>query len=195
MKKVLLVTFLLVGSLVFQELIGQSSVTQQKEQSTNNTFHVGQSVEAINSGWRIATVWEIVTGDKPGNIKVHYHGYSTATDQYISQVNIRPLKEKSDENYTDGPRNGRYTIRSYGNINNPIILGYFDITKGTYKYYNAGKKLIGSGKYTYDASSKLVTWQGPLKDYNSTAKFEIRREGKTHHIEMKYGTYATNNTD
>lgn len=97
---------------------------------------------------------------------------------------------------TSGPRNGRYIILSYGNVNRPITLGYFDLSNGKYIYYDAGKHPLGNGSYLYDAGAKKVFWQnGPLKDYGPSADFEISREGKTHTIRLKYSTVGSNSTD
>jgi len=166
-------------------------------QHTNNSYQVGQKVEAYNVGWYKATIIEVGSGDKTGYIKVHYDDYSSASDQYLKESSIRILKNKPVDNYSAGPRKGNYIIQSYGgNIYNPLILGYFDLNNGKYKYYDAGKNLIGSGTYLYDANIKQVIWQsGELKKYNSTAAFEISREGKTHSIQLKRGTPATNSTD
>lgn len=163
----------------------------------NGNFSVGQKVEAYNVGWYKATILEIGSGDMTGYIKVHYDDYSSASDQYLAAKKIRLPKSAAIDNYSAGPRNGRYTIRSYGgNIYNPIILGYFDLNAGKYRYYDAGKNLLGTGTYLYDAGSKAVQWQsGLLKDYGISSGFKIEREGKTHYIQLKRGTSASNSTD
>lgn len=165
--------------------------------SQNNLYQVGQKVEAYNVGWYKATVLEIGSGDKAGYIKVHYDDYSSASDQYLKESSIRMLKNKPLDNYSAGPRNGNYIIQSYGgNIYNPLILGYFDLNNGKYKYYDVVKKLIGTGTYSYDPNNKQLTWQsGDLKKYNPTAAFEISREGKTHGIRLLRGTLGSNSTD
>ena len=161
-----------------------------------DTYKIGQKVEAWNITWYRATILEVGSGDKAGYIKVHYDDFSSASDQYLKETSIRIPKIAGPDNTASGPRNGRYTIRSYGNPSNPIILGYFDLNSGKYNYYNAGKKLIGSGTYAYDAAGKKVLWKtGGLKQYDAAAGFEISREGKTHHIALKYGTSASNSTD
>lgn len=181
--------------IVFVTIIFLASQFATAQQSNNGKYQIGQKVEAYNVGWYKATVIEIGSGNYAGYIKVHYDGYSS--NQYISESNIRLLKNKPADNYAAGPRNGRYTIRSYGgNIYNPIILGYFDLNGGKYKYYDAGINLIGPGTYSYDESNKQIIWMsGELKKYNSTAAFEISREGKTHTIQLKRGVPATNSAD
>jgi len=165
------------------------------QQSNNGKFQIGQKVEAYNVGWYKATVIEIGSGDYAGYIKVHYDDYSSASDQYLAAKNIRLPKSAATGNYGAGPRNGRYTILSYGR-GNPLTLGYFDLNNGKYTYYDAGINPIGKGTYLYDAGSKLVVWQsGPLKDYGASAGFKIEREGKTHSIRLKYTTYGFNSTD
>jgi hypothetical protein len=161
---------------------------------SNGKFNIGQKVEAWNVTWYPATVVEIGTGTYAGYVKVKYDGYSS--EQYIKEANIRIPKTHTTQNSSAGPRNGRYTILSYGNIYNPITIGYFDLSSGSYIYYNAAKKPIGKGTYLYDANSKQVKWQtGPLKDYGPTAGFEIDREGKTHKLRLKYSTIGTNSVD
>ncbi|MHB1177322.1 MAG: MBT domain-containing protein [Daejeonella sp.] len=158
-------------------------------------YKIGQKVEAWNVGWYKATILEIGSGEHAGYIKVHYDDYSS--DQYLKESSIRTRKSAPLNDNASGPRNGRYTIQSYGgNISNPLILGYFDLNNGKYSYYNAGLNLIGTGTYLYDAGSKKVLWQsGDLKKYSASAGFEITREGKTHNIRLKYGTSASNSTD
>lgn len=163
-------------------------------QQGGEKYEIGQKVEAWNVGWYKATILEIGSGEHAGYIKVNYTDYSS--NQYLKESSIRVLKDASADNKASGPRNGRYIIQSYGNINNPLILGYFDLNNGKYNYYDAGKNLIGTGTYLYDAGSKKVLWQsGDLKKYNAAADFEISREGKTHNIRLKYGTNASNSTD
>lgn len=169
---------------------------QTQTQQSNGKFHIGQKVEAYNVTWYKATVIGFGSGDLAGYIKVHYDDYSSASDQYLKESSIRVARNPSTPDFTGGPRNGRYTILSYGNIYNPITLGYFDLNNGKYTYYDAGKKPIGKGTYLYDANSKEVQWQsGPLKDYGSSAGFEIDREGKTHKLRLKYSTIGTNSSD
>ncbi len=159
-------------------------------------YGVGQKVEAYNVQWYKATVIGYGTGDLAGYIKVHYEGYSAASDQYLKESSIRIPKDEVTQDFSNGPRKGRYTILSYGNIYNPITLGYFDLSNGRYNYYDAGKRLIGTGIYLYNSTDKLLVWKtGPLKDYGPSAGFEIDREGKTHKIRLKYSTIGTNSID
>lgn len=172
-------------------------IEQQNTLQTSGDFRVGQKVEAFNSGWWKATILKNGTGKNAGYVFVHYDDYSSASDQWVAEKKIRQRKEKVGDNYGAGPRNGEYTIRSYGgNIYNPLILGYFNLSNGKYKYYDAGKDLLGTGTYQYDANTKQVNWNtGELKKYNPSAGFEVSREGKTHTIQLKRGVPATNSTD
>lgn len=104
-------------------------------QQGGNVYKIGQKVEAWNIAWYKATILEIGSGDKSGYIKVHYDDYSSASDQYLKESSIRIPKNAPPDNRTSGPRNGRYTIQSYGgNGSNPLILGYFDLNNGKYNY-------------------------------------------------------------
>jgi hypothetical protein len=173
-----------------------SNTEIQSTQQSNGRYQVGQKVEAFNITWYKATIIGFGSGDLAGYIKVHYDDYSSASDQYLKASSIRIPKNTVTPNFSGGPRNGRYTILSYGNIYNPITLGYFDLNNGRYTYYDAAKKPIGTGTYLYDANSKEVKWQsGPLRDYGPSAGFEIDREGKTHKLRLKYSTIGTNSTD
>lgn len=159
-------------------------------------FAVGQRVEAFNVAWYKATVVEIGGGANAGYIKVRYDGFSS--EQYLKESSIRIPKAATVGNTAAGPRSGRYTIQSYGNVYNPIILGYFDLKAGRYTYYDAGENLIGTGAYSFDAASQKVSWEsGPLRVFGGTADFKISREGKTHSIGLKprFGTAASNSTD
>jgi len=173
-----------------------SNTEIQNTQQSNGNYQVGQKVEAFNVIWYKATVIGFGSGDLAGYIKVHYDEYSSSSDQYLKASSIRIQKNTATPNFSGGPRNGRYTILSYGNIYNPITLGYFNLNNGSYTYYDAAKKPIGRGTYLYDANSKEVKWQsGPLRDYGPSAGFEIDREGKTHKLRLKYSTIGTNSTD
>ena len=183
MKSILIITMF--------SFIGISSYSQ-----SNGKYSIGQKVEAYNSGWYKASVIGFGSGDLTGYIKVHYENYSTASDQYLKESNIRLIQEEAIVNYAGGPRNGRYKILSYGNIKNPILLGYFDLNSGKYNYFSAGNQSLGSGTYTYDPVNKQVLWNsGPLKEFGKSSGFEIDREGKTHKIRLKYSTIGTNSTD
>jgi hypothetical protein len=180
---------------IFLSLILISFFHQFASAQGNGKFTVGQKVEAYNVGWYKATVIEIGNGDYAGYIKVHYDDYSSASDQYLAAKNIRLPKSTATKNYGGGPRNGRYTILSYGR-GNPLTLGYFDLSNGKYTYFDAGKNILGKGTYLYDAGSKTIKWQsGLLRDYGISSDFKIEREGKTHNIRLKYSTYGFNSTD
>ena len=161
----------------------------------NSKYKIGQHVEAWNVDWYKATVIGVGSGNYEGYIKVHYDGYSSGSDQYVKESNIR-LPKNTTADYTSGPRNGRYIILSYGNVTNPITIGYFDLENGNYTYYDAGKNVRGSGSYVYSADTKQVQWQsGPLKDYGEVSNFEIDREGKTHKIRLNRVTIGSNSVD
>jgi RNA binding activity-knot of a chromodomain len=113
----------------------------------NSKYKIGQHVEAWNIAWYKATVIGIGSGNYQGYIKVHYDDYSSASDQYIKESNIR-LRKNTTADYTSG--------LSYGNITNPITIGYFDLENGNYTYYDAGKNVRGRGAYVYSADTKQV---------------------------------------
>ena len=161
----------------------------------NSKYKIGQKVEAWNVDWYKATVIGFGSGNYQGYIKVHYDGYSSGSDQYIIESNIR-LPKNTTADYTSGPRNGRYTILSYGSVTNPITIGYFDLANGNYTYYDAGKNIRGRGTYVYSGDTKQVQWQsGPMKDFGEVSNFEIDREGKTHKIRLNRVTIGSNSVD
>jgi len=170
-----------------------SQTTSSENTSTGNSkYKIGQHVEAWNVDWYKATIIGFCSGNYQGYIKVHYDGYSSGSDQYIKESNIR-LPKNTAANYTSGPKKGRYTILSYGNVTNPITIGYFDLENGNYTYYDAGKNIRGRGTYVYSAETKQVQWQsGPLKEYGEVSSFEIDREGKTHKIRLNRVTIGSN---
>lgn len=157
-------------------------------------FQIGAKVEAYNSGaWYKATIAEAGSGNYAGYYYVRYDDF--AQGQWIKASNLRAFKGAAVA-AAAGPRNGTYTILSYGNATNPIRLGYFVLQSGRYTYYNLGKKQIGSGRYSYDAASKTISWtSGPFKDANWNGSFEIDREGKTHKIRLNGVTIGSNSTD
>lgn len=91
------------------------------------------------------------------------------------------------------PRNGKYSIYSYGAVGGTrIYLGYFILSDGSYKAFLPGDKVQGEGKYSYDSASHEVTWNsGP---YAGTYKgtFTLELGGKRHQLRLMSGTIAGN---
>jgi hypothetical protein len=101
------------------------------------------------------------------------------------------------DDYSTGPRAGKYLILSYGATNRPPLnLGSCVLSEGgKYQAFLPGDKPQGEGTYSYDAGKREVTWKtGPYVG-QWEGKFEIDREGKTHKIRLKRTTIATNSTD
>jgi hypothetical protein len=101
------------------------------------------------------------------------------------------------DDYSSGPRAGKYLILSYGATNRPpLVLGSCVLSEGgKYEAFLPGDNSQGEGTYTYDAAKREVTWKtGPYVG-QWEGKFEIDREGKTHKIRLKRTTIATNSTD
>ena len=169
-------------------------------------FNIGDKVEIMNSGgWYKGAVVEEGSGEWQGYYKVSYDGYNG--NQWMKISNIRLLKaspantRSNNTNQTEvvatsGPRQGTYLILSYGNINNPLRLGYFTLSAAGYDYFDMGKHHLGHGVYVYDAASHAVTWlSGPFKSSNWGGGFEVDRGGKTHKIRLNSVTIGTNSTD
>lgn len=158
------------------------------------SFTVGQKVEAWNSGeWYKGTITEIGSGNYQGYYYVQWEKYTVG--QWVKASNIRLEKTKAVSG-TSSPRNGEYIILSYGNVNNPIRIGYFTLSNGSYTYFNAARNKIGQGTYAYNAQEKTVQWtSGPFKDAAWGGQFEIDREGKTHKIRLNRATIGSNSTD
>lgn len=86
---------------------------------------------------------------------------------------------------------------SYGSNSNPLRLGHFQLSAGgEYTYFDNGGGLAGSGTYKYNNVNREVQWLSGLFNENKWGgKFEITREGKTHSISLKRGTFGSNSTD
>lgn len=162
---------------------------------SGQNFKVGDKVEAYNSGeWYKGSVSQIGSDNYKGYYYIQWEKYSQG--QWIKESNIRLQKAAPGSTDNTGPRNGSYIILSYGSPANPIRIGYFDLANGQYNYYNAAKKLIGKGAFTYDAKNKTVQWtSGPFKDARWSGGFETDREGKTHKIRLDRVTIGSNSTD
>lgn len=158
-------------------------------------FNVGDKVEIFNSGgWYKGSVVETGSGNMAGYFSVKYDGHTQL--QWIKASNIKIQNRPDDANNTSGPRNGTYIILSYGNPNNPLRLGYFQINNGEYTNYNMAKKILGKGAFVYNSNNKRILWtSGPFKDENWGGSFEIEREGKTHIIRLNRVTIGSNSTD
>lgn len=161
------------------------------------TFHVGDKVEIYNSGsWYKGSILDIGTGSLQGYYSVKYDGYNQPQWMKASNIRLQKAESANAVNSSSGPRNGSYIILSYGNPNNPIRIGYFELNSGKYSYYGMDKKLLGQGSYVYDAKNKLVQWtNGPFKNFQWGGGFEIDREGKTHKIRLTSVTIGSNSTD
>jgi len=165
------------------------------------SFNVGDKVEAWNVAWYKATILEIGKGNYNGYYKVHYDDFSSASDQYLQASSIRSRKiaeaEAAKNNTAQGPRIAKYSILSYGAGNNPLRIGSFDLKAGgTYTYYDMGNNKLGDGKYSYNPTTKQVTWQsGPFNTIGFKGDFTVSREGKTHTIRLKSTTIGTNSID
>jgi hypothetical protein len=90
-------------------------------------------------------------------------------------------------------------IYSYGAAGaTPLFLGHFELMSGG--RYRASRRssggYYGSGKYSYNPKTKSISWlSGPYLRDKWAGKFSVTREGKTHRIEMRPRTIATNSTD
>lgn len=157
-------------------------------------FEVGDAVEAWNITWYKGHVMEIGTGKQyTGDYLVRYDEFGN--DQWFAAKNVRAIQ--TVKVYSGPPRAGRYLVMGYGNLSNPLHLGYFVLKGGNeYRFYTMGDKLIGTGRYRFVAASKTVSWlSGPFKQSKWDGKFEISREGKTHNISLNRATLGTNSTD
>ena len=158
------------------------------------SFNVGDKVNIYNSGaWYKGNIQQIGSDNYAGYYYVHYDGFNNG--QWINGSNIKMLSATKAATAL-APRDGLYTILSYGSVTNPIRLGYFDLSDGRYRYYNMAKKVIGSGSYQFDPASKSVRWlSGPFKDAQWGGSFETDRDGKTHKIRLNRVTIGSNSSD
>lgn len=164
--------------------------------TTDGKFSVGDKVEAWSAGkWYPASIVSIGSGNYKGYYYVHFSEYSDASNQWLNASSVRKVTATANTaNIT--PRDGKYKILAYGNPNNPIYMGYFTLKSGSYSYYDAANRLIGSGTYSYNNASKTVKWNsGPFKTNQWDGPFEVSREGKTHTIRLHGVTIGTNSTD
>jgi hypothetical protein len=188
---------------------------QAAPQSASASRKVGDKVEARNVTWCPATIIEIGSGEYSGYYKVHYEGFSNASDQWIKASNIRSAaktaaatdkakqtssrQEKGKQAAASAPHLGKYLIYSYGASDNiPLFLGHFELQSGG--RYRASRRssggYYGSGRYSYDAATQTIKWlSGPYLRDKWGGKFSVTREGKTHRIELRLRTVATNSTD
>lgn len=156
---------------------------------------VGDKVEAYDIGWYKGSIKAIGTGNNQGQYLIDYDEYST--DRWHYAKDVRFAKAVKVANTNAGPRLGKYGVLSYGANSNPLRLGHFQLSAGgKYVFFDNGGGSVGSGSYKYDNLDKEVTWlSGPFKQYKWGGKFEITREGKTHSISLKRGTFGSNSTD
>src|SRR3954470_2534853 len=63
------------------------------------------------------------------------------------------------------PRAGKYGIYSYGATPNRLYLGDIELAAdGSYRALQPGGKLLGEGKYRFDAAKSAVIWlSGPYQ--------------------------------
>ena len=157
---------------------------------------VGDKVEAYSVGtWYKAIVKAVGTGDNKGQYLIDYDDFGT--DRWHYAKDVRFVKVVKTSSTAAGPRLGKYGVLSYGSNSNPLRLGHFQLAAGgKYSFFDNGGGLVGSGTYKYDDANKNVQWlSGPFKKNEWDGKFEITREGKTHSISLKRGTFGSNSTD
>lgn len=183
--------------------IKPSSALKERGASSGK-WKAGDKVEAWNVAWYKATILEVGSGEHAGQFKVHYDDFSSASDQWVSDKNIRSADasakaEKANQIGAAGkPRLGKYLIYSYGAANNPLFLGHFELMSGgRYRASRSSKgSYYGSGKYSYIAKTKSIKWlTGPYVKDKWSGNFSVTREGKTHNIRLYSSTNASNSSD
>ena len=93
------------------------------------------------------------------------------------------------------PRLGKYMIKSRGASKSPqLLLGYFVLEKGgKYRVQLPGGREVGEGTYEFDAAKKQIVWKtGAYKEEGWMGKFYVENDGKTHVVQMKGTTWASN---
>lgn len=121
-------------------------------------------------------------------------GGSAVADARPQQKTVeKPVAERPSTE----PRLARYQILVYSSPTNPIRLGQIELVAGgTYRFYAPGGRLLGTGCYAFDPEKRAIVWRdGLLKEQGWTGTFSVERAGKTHKIELKRGTIATNSID
>jgi hypothetical protein len=167
-----------------------------------HTFKIGERIEAwITVEWLPVTLVQIGGGpwaDSPYLVEYGTPIGGIQPTRWLSATHVRPLPKPAPAAPPGGPRPGRYIILSYGaNPASPIRLGEIELRAGgTYRYTAVGGRLLGSGRYTFDAAKRVVVWQdGILKEQGWTGTFTVEREGKTHQIRLMRTTIAVNSID
>jgi hypothetical protein len=108
-------------------------------------------------------------------------------------LTVASVSGRADSPADATPRQGKYTIYSYGAVKSgPIFLGYFVLGDGSYKAFLPGDKLQGEGTYSYNKDTHEVTWKsGPYAGtYGGT--FTLELGGKRHQLRLKTSTIAGN---
>ena len=167
------------------------------EPAAGGRWKVGDKVDFWNSGvWYQGTI-STGTGGYPGYLLVHWDKDRRPDGgEWVSLKNIRARQSTAKPDTSRGPRAGKYIILSYGDVTNPIRLGFFVLSGSSYQYQSVTGKTIGTGGYSYDAGTSAVRWtSGPLKQAGWTGGFRIEREGKTHVIQLNRATVGSNSTD
>jgi hypothetical protein len=179
----------------------QPSAAADPLQATRQ-FKVGDRVEGwITAEWLPATILQIGGGpdaDSPYRVTCGAPIRDIQPTRWLPARYLRPLSKPLPASAAAGePRLGRYQMLSYGNPSNPIRIGHIELVSGgAYRYYNAGGRQLGTGKYAFDATRQNVVWRdGLLREQGWTGTFTIEREGKTHKIRLMRTTIAVNNTD
>lgn len=177
--------------------------TRADDAAAVSAWKPGDKVLAWNVTWYPATVLEIGSGTYAGYIKVHYDGSSSASDQYLRGTSIKARPDARAEAVAAevaqraGPRLGRYRILSYGAGGSSLMLGELELrSDGRYRAAVVGGRVIGEGRYDYDAATATVRWlSGPYQTDGWGGKFTVERNGKTHQIRLRPNTIAVNSID
>ena len=170
---------------------------------TPGAWRVGDRVEAfITVDWLPATIVQIGEGPFPDDPYLVRYGQPIGgiyPTRWLGPDGIRPVSDETEAaTVAAGPRLGRYTILSYGNpAQPPIRLGVIELLPGgTYRYHDGGGRLLGEGRYAFEAAANAVQWRtGTLRDQGWGGVFTVERDGKTHKIRLVRSTIAVNSLD
>lgn len=165
---------------------------------TYPAYKVGEHVEGYDFGWHSGVITETRAGKDSGEYLIKYDKFSSS--RWYHPRDMRAFGAGDAEKARDaaataqGPRLGKYGIRSYGATGAaPLYLGHFELLAGG-KYRisrTSGEPYYGDGTYRFDATKSAVEWlSGPLAAPEWSGKFSV--DGATHRIGLRARTVATN---
>lgn len=161
------------------------------------TYKTGEKVEGYDFGWYSGTIVETRAGKDSTEYLIRYDKFNSSRWYHPRDMRAAGAgeaeKAQNAAAAAQGPRLGKYGIRSYGATGAPpLYLGHVELMAGNrYRISRtSGEPYYGDGEYRFNAAAGTIEWRsGPLAGSEWSGKFSV--DGATHRIGLRTRTIAT----